>query len=289
MSKTLCRTLVATMLGMSPAIAGQTWTFDVNTSGQDVSWTSPTSVDPAASVYEVDYNITLIEADVIFLGIPFNNINVTSQIPPDLKAASIEIPGPAPVQALNQMVVVPPPPDPPAFAATLSFGLNATGFGFASATNVTLGTLVVNLPVFGNQTVTLTNVRIVGQLTIHGGWYDLGHALAGSTGTPVLSGSGALKAGTPVTISLTNAAQSSPTLFVVGLSQINVPFEGGIMVPSLDLITTIPTDANGSIVIPAVWPAAIPPNLSVYMQYWVLNSTSTAVNGASNGLRAVSQ
>jgi hypothetical protein len=274
----------------SASIAGQTWTFDVKTSGQNVTWTSPTAVDPAASVYAVNYTITKVLVDVTWLGIPFNGIDVTNQIPPAMQSAAFEVPGPAPVAALNQPVVIPPPPTAPAFAANLSFGLDANGFGYASATNVVLGTLAVNLGgIFGTQNVTLKAVRLIGNLTIHGAWFDLGHALAGSLGTPVLLGSGPLSSGSPLTLTLLNASPSSPTLFIVGLSTLNLPFHGGLMVPSVDLVIPLATDPTGSFSLPANWPAGIPANTSLYMQCWVLNPSGTAVDGASNALRAVAQ
>lgn len=272
------------------AHAGQTWTFDITTTGQNVNWTSPTSVDPAASSYAVKYTITKVEVDVTWIGIPFNNIDVTNQVPPELQSAAFNVLGPAPISALNTPVVVPPPPTAPAFAATLSFGLNANGFGFASATNVVLGTMTINLGgIFGTQTVTLTSVRLVGSLTMHGAFYDLGFSKPGSNGTPVLTGEGQLSANTPLTLSLTNAAPLSTALFVAGASQLNAPFFGGTMVPSLNVLIFLPTDSLGSLVLPTTWPAGIPAGVSIYMQYWVINGTSTGVNGASNALRAVAQ
>ncbi len=290
MNRLLWTTVLAATLAAPLASAGQTWTFDVTTSGQDVTWTSPTAVDPAASVYAIKYLITKVTVDVTWMGIPFNNIDVTNQVPPEYIAATVEVNGPAPVAAMNQPIVVPPPPDPPALSAILSVGLNAGGYGYASATNVVLGTLVIDLGgIFGTQTVTLKKVRIVGQLTIHPAWYDLGYALAGSMGVPSFVGSGALAAGDPLTLTLSNAAPLAPTLFVVGLTQINVPFQGGVMVPSLNVILYVATDATGGFVLPATWPTGIPANTSIYMQCWILNPTGTAVDGASNGLRAVAQ
>jgi hypothetical protein len=283
-------TLAAAALMATLANAGQTWTFDVTTTGQDVTWTSPTAVDPAASVYAVKYTITKVEVDVTWLGIPFNNIDVTNEVPPELQSAAFDVPGPAPIAALNTPVVIPPPPEAPAFAADLSFGLNAGGQGFASATGVTLGTLQVNLGgFFGVQTVTLTSVRLVGQLTIHAAWYDLGQGLAGTTGVPTLTGSGSLVGGQPMSIALAGAKPSSSTLFIIGLSTINLPFAGGIMVPSIDVLLTIPTDPLGGYVIPAVWPNGIPANTSIHFQSWVLNAGGTGIDGASNALRAVAQ
>lgn len=274
----------------SVANAGQTWNFDVTTTGQNVSWTSPTSVDPAASVYSTKYTITKVEVDVTWLGIPFNDIDVTNQVPPEYVTQTNEIPGPAPISVANQAVVVPAPPTAPAFAANLSFGLTANGFGNASATNVVLGTLVVNLGgFFGNQTVTIKSVRLVGSLTIHAAWFDLGNALAGSAGTPVFTGSGALSANAPLTLTLAGAAANRNALLIVGVGQLNAPFYGGVMVPTVDILITLPTGPAGGFALPAVWPTGVPANFSLYMQCWVLNAGGNGVDGASNALRAVAQ
>lgn len=272
------------------ADAGQTWTFDVTTTGQNVAWNSPTAVDPTASVYATDYTITLVEVDVTWNGIPFNNLNVTNQVPPELQSAYLEVPGPAPISTLNQQIVVPPPPTAPAFSANLSIGLNATGFGFANATNVTLGNLAIDLGgIFGTQTVTLKSVRLVGQLAIHGAWFDLGNGKAGTTGTPLFVGSGSLVPGDVMKLNLSGAAPSSSAILVIGVSTINAPFFGGTMVPALNVILPIATNPLGGFELAAVWPNNIPANTSLYMQTWIINSTSTGINGGSNALRAVAQ
>lgn len=289
MMRALWTTLFVAALAAPSSHAGQTWTFDVSTTGQDVSWTSPTSVDPSASVYAISYKITQVLVDVTWGGFPFNNIDVTNQVPPELQSATVEVPGPAPVAAVNQPIVVPPPPTAPAFSATLSMGLNASGAGYASATNVTLGTLVVNLPIFGNQTVTLTKVRLVGSLNIHAAWYDLGQGLSGSTGVPSFVGAGPLVAGQPLTLTLSGAPASRTTLFVVGVTQINAPFFGGTMVPSLNVIAFLATNASGQMIVPATWPAGVPAGTSIYMQCWVLNGAGNSIDAGSNALRAVAQ
>ena len=65
-----------------------------------------------------------------------------------ITVAAFDVPGPAPIAALNQPVVLPPSPQPVAFSGNLSFGLDASGHGFASATNVALGTLSPTLAMF---------------------------------------------------------------------------------------------------------------------------------------------
>jgi hypothetical protein len=141
------------------------WTFDLTTSGEDVSWTSPTSVNPAAALFEAGYVITLVEVDVTWFGIPFNNIDVTDQIPPDLLTGTNNTPGPAPVVLFDEPVVYPDPPEPVCLGAQLTISINAAGFGRADATNVVLGDCDVDLG-FGIVTVQLQSIRFVGQISV---------------------------------------------------------------------------------------------------------------------------
>src|SRR5262245_60580039 len=78
-------------------------------------------------------------------------------------------------------------------------------------------------------------------------WTDLGQSLAGGSGAPLLTGSGSLAGGTTATLLLTNAKPSAPALLVVGLSPLNAPFKGGVMVPALTLTLNLITGAGGSI------------------------------------------
>ncbi len=146
---------------------GETWFFDETTTGQDILWTSPTAVDPDAPLYHAEYEITLVEIYVEWLGIPFGPFDVTDEIPPESRIGAGEAPGPAPVTILDQYIAFPEPPEPPSMAADLAIGLDENGFGVLSATNVVLGTLTIDLgPPFGEQDVELTSLRIAGQLTI---------------------------------------------------------------------------------------------------------------------------
>ena len=146
---------------------GETWFFDVATTGQDILWTSPAAVDPDATLYSAEYEITLVEIHVEWLGIPFGPINVTEQIPPEARTGTGEAPGPAPVSILDQHIAFPEPPEPPSVATDLAIGLDENGFGVLSATNIVLGTITIDLgPPFGEQEVELTSLRIAGQLVI---------------------------------------------------------------------------------------------------------------------------
>jgi hypothetical protein len=147
--------------GPGPAV----WSFDLASSGGDVFWTSPSAVNPGAALFQATHQIALVEVDVTFLGIPFNNIDVTSQLPPELLAGSSSVAGPAPVVLVDQPVQYPDPPEAVCLAAHLVISLDGLGFGQAQMTGVDLGLCQVDLG-FGLVTVTLQGVRVVGQITV---------------------------------------------------------------------------------------------------------------------------
>src|SRR5262249_57406119 len=70
------------------------------------------------------------------------------------------------------------------------------------------------------------------------GFTDLGGLLAGVAGPPQLAGTGALVAGQLVRLKLTSAAPAAPVRLVLGLSAVNLPFKGGLLVPPAHLLLT---------------------------------------------------
>jgi len=281
---------LALLAGAADAAAqSQTWSFDQTTTGQDLSWTSPTAVDPGALVYASSYAISKVEVDVKWSIFTINNVDVTDQLPPELLAGGNTLAGPAPVELLNQPVVAPPPPDPPAIAAVLSLGLDASGHGFMTATNVALGTMQVDLGApFGVQTVTILSVRIVGQLTMHAAWFDLGAALAGAHGAPTLSPDGPLEPGSPVTLALGNALEGSSCTLIIGVSALSAPFKGGTLVPYPNLIVFgLPTGPGGSLSLSSTWPAGLPSSFGIFFQEWIADPAGPAGLSATNAVKAV--
>jgi len=115
-------------------------------------------------------------------------------------------------------------------------------------------------------------------------WTDLGNALAGTHGDPVLTGDGPLLGNEPVTLSLTNALESSTTGLVIGLSQVNASFKGGVLVPDADLILLFATDAGGELVLAATWPPGVPPASTFYFQEWIEDPAGPVGFAASNGI-----
>lgn len=163
---------VAAVGVLSAAAMGdaQSWSFDVTTQGQDVFWTSPTAVDPDASAYHGAYQLTLIEVGISWNGIPFGTIDVTDEVPEEDRQGEQTVDGPAPILLLDNQIVAPEPPEPPeppAIIATVRVELDGDGFGKVSITDVTLGTVTVDLgfPI-GVQTVQITSVRVAGAMDI---------------------------------------------------------------------------------------------------------------------------
>lgn len=158
----------AAALACGPARAGADsalWSFDETTTGQDVFWSSPSSVNPAAGLFVSGFELTLVEVDVTWIGIPFNNIDVTEQVPPDLRTGSGAAPGPAPLELFNAPIVFPEPPAPTCMAALLLISLDAAGFGQLAGTDVVLGDCELDIGI-GIVTVQLQSVRLVGTVSI---------------------------------------------------------------------------------------------------------------------------
>jgi len=119
-----------------------------------------------------------------------------------------------------------------------------------------------------------------------GAFADVGGGLAGTHGVPVCVGSGTLMAGDPMSISLSGALETSPAWLVIGLSALDAPFKGGTLVPNPDIVLGLPTDGAGAVVLPALWPAGVPPGFVTWFQWWIQDSVAPKNLAASNGLSA---
>ena len=127
--------------------------------------------------------------------------------------------------------------------------------------------------------------RLIGTTPL---WSDLGHPLAGSTGVPFLAGDGALVAGTPVSSTLSGAKPLAPAALVMGLSPLEAPFKGGVLVPTPDVVITgLSTDASGGWLFTGTWPAGVPSGSALWMQAWITDAAGPAGFAASNGVTAL--
>ena len=122
------------------------------------------------------------------------------------------------------------------------------------------------------------------------GWTDLGLGLAGQQGVPSLAGSGLPAGGSPITLTLSKALSSSLAHLVMGLSLLDAPFKGGVLVPHPDqLVLALPTGAAGSIALTGTLPAGVPAGVDLYFQMWIEDGTAVHGLSASNGLRGETQ
>ena len=115
-------------------------------------------------------------------------------------------------------------------------------------------------------------------------WADLGHALAGATGKANLRGSGVATPNQPVTLSLTGAPANTPTVLVVGETALCRPLAGGLLVPSVDTLLPVTTDANGGWTQGVTVPAGFLPGETLYFQCWWLDAGGPQGRAASNAL-----
>jgi len=117
-------------------------------------------------------------------------------------------------------------------------------------------------------------------------WQSEGKQLPGTHGAPVLAASGSLAPATPVTLSLTNALQSSTATLVVGAFALNAPFKGGTLVPFPQfLVFGLPTGPAGTLNLAAPWPAGLPGGVTLHFQYWIVDAAAPAGLAASNAMK----
>ncbi|MHC4845930.1 MAG: integrin alpha [Planctomycetota bacterium] len=120
-----------------------------------------------------------------------------------------------------------------------------------------------------------------------GVWTDLRNGLAGTSGTPVLDGVGSLVAGDAVTLSVSNALPLATTGLVIGLTDINASFKGGVLVPAPDvLVLGLLTDGSGTLTLPGLWPPGLPSDATLFMQCWIADPATPAGFSATNALSA---
>ncbi len=98
---------------------------------------------------------------------------------------------------------------------------------------------------------------------------DLGQALPGTHGYPIQLVEGTFVAGAPFSFTLHNGLSGSIVFHVVGLSETNAPFKGGIMVPSVDVLSgPYGADGVGGIELTGPWLPGVPNGTELWLQFW---------------------
>jgi hypothetical protein len=119
-------------------------------------------------------------------------------------------------------------------------------------------------------------------------WTDLGSGLAGVSGIPAFTGSGALAGGSLNTLALTNAAPSSPAGLFIALSSTPTPFKGGTLLPVPALsVLVLATSPAGSVTLPFVMSAGLPAGTGLWLQWAIQDPAAVQGTALSNGLEGV--
>jgi hypothetical protein len=120
-------------------------------------------------------------------------------------------------------------------------------------------------------------------------WQSLGLAFQPVPGAdePFLSGSGTLLAATVATLFVQDAPANAVITLVVGLSRIDMPFRGGVLVPAPDVVVSgFTSDANGDFSVNFAVPTGAPVGTQIFLQSWVQEALSPTGLVSSNGLEA---
>lgn len=116
---------------------------------------------------------------------------------------------------------------------------------------------------------------------------ELEHALAGSAGTPGLHATGSLEPGSPFALTLEQGLPGAAAHLVIGSQALGEPFKGGVLLPSPDLIVSVPLDATGGLQLGFDWPAGFAAGSTVAMQVWIEDPAGAKGFAASNALSLV--
>jgi len=115
-------------------------------------------------------------------------------------------------------------------------------------------------------------------------WLDLSSGLAGSAGVPSLIGTGDLAGNDPVSLDLSNANPFALSFLVLGLSNLSIPFKGGVLVPAPDFLLPLTVDGFGVASLSTLWPVGVPSGATFYSQFWISDAAGPAGFAASNAL-----
>jgi hypothetical protein len=122
----------------------------------------------------------------------------------------------------------------------------------------------------------------------HGPWTNLGFGLPGSAGVPQLAGMGTGEPSTPIGLRVSGGPAYGTAMIVLGLEVAAVPFHGGLIVPRPDLILTgLPLGTDGQLMLSTMLPTHLPPDLVMYMQVWMPDTTAPSGWSATNALRLI--
>lgn len=116
---------------------------------------------------------------------------------------------------------------------------------------------------------------------------DLGFALPGAAGTPTFQGESSMLPGSVYRTELWSPAIAAPALLIAGFDPLFLPFAGGTLVPSLDVVIgNLNTGLTGYVDLWSTFPVGTPSGADLYLQYWIVDAGSPSSLMASNALKA---
>jgi Tol biopolymer transport system component len=119
-------------------------------------------------------------------------------------------------------------------------------------------------------------------------WHDLGFALAGVAGLPVLTGTGSLEPMSLDSLGLQHAAPSAPCVWFVSLDATPTPFKGGTLVPVPSVLEAfLPTGPAGDVSLSFNWPPGFPTWTEFRVQAAIVDAAAPQGVALSNALIGV--
>lgn len=121
-------------------------------------------------------------------------------------------------------------------------------------------------------------------------WVNLGQGKLGVQGVPVLAASGVLVPGSSYSIQVSQSAPLTFSWAVLGLTNLSLPFKGGTLVPSPDVLTGPNfTGFGGFMLLNGTWPVGIPASTEFYLQFWIPDGAASFGYSASNAVQGTAQ
>ena len=94
--------------------------------------------------------------------------------------------------------------------------------------------------------------------------------------------------GAVVLFRVRNATPDADAFLVVGSSRLTLPFGGGMMVPSPDVVVgPIPVPADGALDFAGPWPTGVPSGFTFWTQVWFEDVSGPAGYSATSAVRTV--
>lgn len=124
---------------------------------------------------------------------------------------------------------------------------------------------------------------------ISSGFTDLGFALAGTNGDPLLAGVGTLNSGTIAELSVSNALANGAGYLILGVHRIDARLAGGTLVPSPDFVLPMLLDGAGGMTMHGIWPGGAAPGDDFYFQAWIIDLAGPHGFAATNALMGMAK